>query len=136
MLWILVMNELLERLRATVPSVLVQGYADDTSLMQGGKVFSTLANRLVECLRVIQRWCEGVGLKLNPAKTEVILFTRNTRFKSGPMILGDASLEIRDRVKYLGVVLDRSLSWLPHCRAVVAKAVITLARCKRMIGRT
>lgn len=135
LLWSLVIDGLLLLLRNSVPSLLCQGFADDTSFFQRGRALDVMAARIAEGLRVTRIWCQEVGLCLNPSKTELIIFSRNPRLHPTPMLFGGQLLEFKPTVRYLGVTLDRKLSWLPHCKSVCLRATIALAKCKRMVGR-
>jgi len=74
---------------------------------------------------------------VNPAKVEVVIFTR--RRKLGPLpdlnlfghILGNKS-----QVKYLGVILDSRLNWNDHLAVKTGKARNALWACKRVFDTT
>ena len=136
LLWNLVMNELLVTLKAKVPSLLSQGFADDAAIVQAGKDYGTLVDRICEGLRIIDSWCNNKGLKLKPDKTSVIDFTRNTKFKGKSITFNGILLEKANTVKYLGLHLDSRITWKHHCTTTANKASTVLARCKQMVGKT
>lgn len=79
LLWIMVVDELLLRLRQT--GLRVIGYADDVTTICVGKFLGTLCERTQAVLRVVERWCREVGLNVNPGKTELVVFTKNRTFQ-------------------------------------------------------
>jgi hypothetical protein len=56
-------------------------------------------------LYLVQRWCEQVGLSVNPNKTTAILFTKNRNLDGFIKTrLFGIELEMQTQVKYLGVI--------------------------------
>ena len=79
-----------------------------------GTRFDSMVEKMRDALRIVESWCERVGLTVNPDKTECILFTRKQKRNlvglSGPTFYGK-TLKLAEKVKYLGVMLDRKLNW-------------------------
>ncbi|XP_076298581.1 uncharacterized protein LOC143217824 [Lasioglossum baleicum] len=66
----------------------------------------------------------------------MVLFTRKRRFNfKAPSIFG-TELQISDEVRYLGVILDKRLTWKRHVARLSQKAINTYWACKSMFGRT
>ena len=88
-------------------------------------------------LREVEEWCVDMGLSANPAKTEMVLFTRS-RQKIGddllPIFFGE-KLKCKDSVKYLGVILDRELSFKLHLQCVSASCYAPLVVIQRCMVR-
>lgn len=74
LLWCLVVDELLSRLREA--GLLVCGYADDIVIMVRGRYLDALWDQVTRELSAMQNWCAEVGLSVNPAKTTAMVFTR------------------------------------------------------------
>ena len=92
-------------------------YADDTQLF--GSVYPNelpdLINRFEHCVAEVKAWMKVNKLKLNDEKTEVILLGNNNITKymyvpSPSLHINDISLEATDKVKNLGVTIDKNLS--------------------------
>ena len=63
-------------------------------------------------LTILSKWAENCGLGVNPAKTELVLFTRKHRIPELVLPeLNGIKLKISESAKYLGIVLDRKLHW-------------------------
>ena len=72
-----------------------------------------LTDRFEHSLAEVKAWMKVNKLKLNDEKTEVILLGNNniTKYVPAPSLhINDASLEATDKVKNLGVTIDKNLS--------------------------
>ena len=58
-----------------------------------------------------------------PEKTETLLVTDRRSFKYLRIVLGDHGIDGKKSIKYLGVQLDRRLSFGEHLRIVTDKAI-------------
>ena len=78
---------------------------------------------------------EADGLNVNPDKTEICLFTRKTKIgQYEEPIFQNKVIEISNKVKYLGVILDRKLRWKDHIHQRVEKAHKCWSFCRRAAG--
>ena len=76
-------------------------------------------------------------LKMVPEKTEALLVTDRISFKYPKIVLGEHEIEWKKSIKYLGVQLDRRLSFGEHMQIATAKAIqceAALTRLKPNIG--
>ena len=96
-------------------NICYQLYADDTQLY--GSVYPNklpdLINRFEQCIAEIKTLMKVNKLKLNDEKTEVILLRNNNITKHLPspsLYIDDISLEAMDKVKNLGVIINKNLS--------------------------
>lgn len=100
-------------------------YADDIGLWcrkRGPKLADTV---LQGGLDLIQKWCSKWRIKLSPGKSQVITFTRrptlllmSPRLKLFGKILPLAN---KNQVKFLGITLDRRLTWSPYIDSLIQK---------------
>lgn len=135
LIWSLVVDELLTNL--TNRDITCQGYADDIVIMTKGKFESTLCDRTQEGLRLVERWCQTVGLRVNPSKTTMIPFTNKRKLNNmHPIYLNGEKLEISKETKYLGLILDSKLLWNSHQKAVIYKSTRALMICRRLAGKS
>ena len=77
------------------------------------------------------------GLKMAHEKSEALLVTDRRSFQYPRIVLGEHEVEWRTSIKYLGVQLDRRLSFGEHLRIITAKAIqggASLARLMPNIG--
>lgn len=101
-------------------------FADDICLMVSGNLgFDSLFDRMNKGMKIVQKWCESSGLKVNTEKTQLVMFTRtrfdykNTKFQ---VTYGGKKIELVDKIKYLGITFDRKLTMNDHIDNTIAKA--------------
>ena len=121
LLFVLFINDLPE---ATAKcSVLL--YADDAVLFSSAKDAQTIEQALNYDLSVISDWISQNHLFLNKEKTEVVLFGTSQKLATVEefrISIGRHQLKRVSEFKYLGVVLDETLSWKAHTRYATSKA--------------
>ena len=101
-------------------------YADDTQLLVTGKKsdISSLIRRMVTALSTLHHWFAQNSMKLNSKKSQLlVLGTRQMLRDLPPISLSVHGSVIRecDRVKNLGLVMDRTLSYEPHIDQLVGR---------------
>lgn len=113
LLWKIVLDTLINHLNNS--GFYTVAYADDLVILQSGKFESTLCNNAQSGLKLIESWCGEHSLSINPRKTEMVLFTRKRSLPGlRPPVIFGSKLNFSDEVKYLGITLDRKLTWNPH----------------------
>ena len=110
-------------------------YADDSNArLQFSLNFQyfNISQRVPNLLQNIGTWMNEHFLKINPDKTEVILFAPNHSSKIGGLFLNDQTcLRFSSNVKLLGVNLDESLNFNNHVNEVVSSSYFHI----RTIGK-
>ena len=112
------------------------GFGHD-ALMCAADDVRILELRINESLWRAKRWLDIRGLKMAPEKTETLLVTDKRSFKYPRIVLGEHEVEWKTSIKYLGVQLDRRLSFGKHLKIASAKAIqcgANLARLMPNIG--
>jgi ribonuclease HI len=79
-------------------------------------------------------WAEEAGIAFNPQKTELMLVSRKRNDSFPPLILAGKVLEMGGKINYLGVQIDRQLSFKEHIREKAKKAASLLYHCNQMVG--
>jgi len=79
---------------------------------------NTLCDRAQDGLKLIETWCKEHSLSINPDQTEMVLFSRKTSLLGlkPPEIFRD-KLNFSKVVKYVGITLDRKLTWNSHLQS-------------------
>lgn len=99
-------------------------YADDTAIY-AHSFSATVANVQLQLhMNKITQYYTKWKIKINPEKTEQIIFTRkytNNRILT-PLKVNDHNITPSDAVKYLGVNLDRRLNYQTHITNTIRKA--------------
>ena len=135
LLWNLTLNTFLSSLG--IHSNFVQAFADDLVILIRGICKHTIRDLAQQHLNNINRWCHTKGLKLSGVKSTAILFTnkRDCTLDQPLMIEGDP-VPLCNSTVYLGVTLDKKLSWGPHIMKKCDSATGMLHACKRAVGKT
>ena len=103
-------------------------YADDSSIWRTGKNLEITKKRLQIDLNKIEKWCDEWGFSLSTEKTIGVVFTRHYKQPETPALtLCGKDINIKNQVKFLGVIFDRKLNWKAHIGYVVD-------RCKKVLN--
>ena len=92
-------------------------YADDTCVLMNGKHLEDLVTRMQKELNSLYTWLQANKLSLNGQKKYYIIFHRaRIKLKShtSDSYMGDSILTTTDKLKYLGVIIDDKITWIPH----------------------
>ena len=114
----------------------VRLFADDTSLTATGKDLEVLLQRINSELPAIYEWLCSNRLTLNLSKTKYLVFQPRQKRNYNlhiPLKLADRYLEQSLSVKYLGLIIDCSLSWHDHIDYIsnkISKSVNVIAKVK------
>lgn len=95
------MGEKINELRALLKIYLLL-YADDTVILADS------AQELQNALNSLNLYCDTKRLKINIAKTKIVVFTRKRNKKYDKFNFGGEDLEIVDQYTYLGVVFSKN----------------------------
>ena len=112
----------------------IKQYADDTTVHHASDNVSDLSKSLNADLEGVASWVERNGLKLNEAKTQMLLLGKMKRAKELDYVNVELKGQKVDRcgkVKYLGVWIDEDLSWRDHIEAVRRNCYGGLAKISR-----
>ncbi|KAF0699141.1 Uncharacterized protein FWK35_00035076, partial [Aphis craccivora] len=98
-------------------------YADDIALASQSTSFEGLEEPLTNDLSKLDSYFKRWRLKPNPTKTEVTVFHLNNKKASQEININFGGQEVRNtkHPKYLGVVLDRTLTYREHLTRLSAK---------------
>ena len=99
-------------------------FADDTYIMYSSKKLKTIETVINHELKLVSNWMNLNKLSLNSDKTKLIIFhskqkTLDTRMVS--IKLNGKKLKLEDNVKYLGMFLDKHLTWEFHINQLSKK---------------
>jgi len=135
LLWDLVMEEILSVNTEKYSSIYTQGFADDLANIASGPDLSTVGEQIQQVLLTTEVWCRQIGLSLND-KSVLVHFTTKLKFKAPIITLNGKKMPYSESVKYLGVTIDKRLTWGPHSKARAIKAMISWAQSRRAVGPT
>ena len=108
----------------------INQYADDTTIYTSDKDISVVGSTLEEDLKRVSSWIKANGLRMNVAKTQLMVLSRRGKQQVANTVkvsIGDVELTNQESVKYLGMVVDRCLNWKQHIDRVRKKSLASLA---------
>ena len=114
LLWNLVVDELLGRLRNSLPQVYSSGYADDLSTVSSGPDLSIVSSHAQKSIDIMNKWCHEVDLGIEGDKVAAILFTRKRNNAPSMLCISGRHIPFVKQTRHLGVVIDNKLSWNPN----------------------
>lgn len=90
-------------------------------------------------LKVVEKWSRDQGLSVNPAKTELMRFTRKIqpeiRQPFSAVTLNGVEIPLKDKVKYLGLMLDPKLLMNKHADYITTSALKSLWAVRNMVSK-
>ena len=112
LLFIIYVNDM----HTAVKSSIMHHFADDTNVIFSNKNPNKLAKTLNRDLKLLFEWLCANRLSLNVSKTEFIIFRPPKRNLDKRIVLKLNRNKIYEsnKIKYLGLILDSSLSWKHH----------------------
>lgn len=96
-------------------------YADDLVLYTNSKNIKNCEVNLNKSLYQLNSWLCDIGLSLSPMKSNVVVFSRK---KICPIIeikINNIILDLKNQVKFLGVILDSKLNGVNHINHILTK---------------
>ena len=97
-------------------------FADDTNIYFEANTFSELEKKMNKELKKLYTWLIVNRLALNISKTNFIVFHPKNKEKTRITIrINKYTIQEKDEIKYLGVILDASLSWKQQIDKLIRK---------------
>ena len=111
------------------PEVETGVYADDRVYFTASWDNKEIVPRLNNQLNLTHEWCKKWRIKNNANKCVAILFGNKLKNrKIASLKYNDIPIEWKDEVNYLGVILDKKLSFSSHTDKIRNKALISVAK--------
>ena len=101
-------------LRFSLKSSVANHFADDKCITQQSKKLKTMESELNHYLKLCTEWLNANRLSLNIDKTKLVIFYSKEKcldYSDISIKLIKVKLNPTDNVKYLGIFLDKNLSW-------------------------
>ena len=101
-------------LRFSLKSSIASHFADDTSIIYHSKKFKTLESNLNHDLKLCNEWLNANRLSLNVDKTKLLIFHSKKRvidYSNISIEINGFRLHPSEYVKYLGIFLDKNVTW-------------------------
>ncbi|GFS90512.1 RNA-directed DNA polymerase from mobile element jockey [Nephila pilipes] len=97
------------------PSVHGSLYVDDLQISCEGSSMRIIERRLQTAVNNLVTWCDANGHSISPSKSSCVHFCRKRGLHPDPDIrIRNTSIPVVPDVRFLGVIFDRKLTFLPH----------------------
>ena len=94
-------------------------YVDDFAIYASGANLPRLTRLIQVAVNKAHVWLIERGFTVNTSKTKAVHFTKMRGFFLEPELsLGNTRIQFTEQYKFLGLIMDRKLSWKPHIQAV------------------
>ena len=112
------------------------GYADDIALLKVHRDWNTIEETLSQDMSILSTWLKQWRLKLSEAKTVSATFQLNNREakREFNVNISGRRLTCQRTPAYLGVKLDRTLTYRDHLTALRGKVMARTALIRRLAG--
>ena len=112
-------------------------FADDAYLSITGKDANLIEHRANRELMKVNDWLKFNRLSLNVEKSTFMLFTKSKQNKEIKLQVGKNNLKSSDVVKYLGILIDKNITWknqIAKVESKIASACWAMSKIKRLVN--
>ena len=102
-------------------------YVDDFCICYRSKSMATIERQLQQNLNKIENWAASNGFKFSKSKTQCVHFCQLRKQHDDPVLhLYESPIPVVEESKFLGILFDRKLSFIPHIKYLKAKCLKAL----------
>ena len=102
-------------------------YVDDFCICFRSKNMNMIERQLQQCLNKIHDWSNKNGFRFSKTKTNCTHFCNLRNCHRDPdLYLDGTRIPVKDESKFLGLIFDKKLSFIPHIKYLKAKCIKAL----------
>ena len=102
-------------------------FVDDFNVCCSGANMHSIERQLQLCLNKIQKWSLENGFKFSKVKTSCVHFCNKRKVHNDPeLYLNGNLIKVVKEAKFLGIIFDSKLSFIPHIKGLKAKCLKAL----------
>ena len=123
-LWALVIDDLLNELDK-IPGLVKVAYADDIAILVTSSSIARCVEVAQQAIDLCCEWGARHSLRFSPSKTEAMLiWKRNDLDRSvvPQLTIEGKPISYKSKLKYLGLIYNEKLDWMPHLRDKCSKS--------------
>ena len=110
-------------------------FVDDFSISCRGSNMATVERQLQMCLNKISKWALENGFRFSKSKTNAMHFCNKRKLHNDPeLFLDKTPLKVVKEAKFLGLLFDNKLSFIPHIKQLKTKCLKALNLLKSVSG--
>ncbi|KAL4084539.1 hypothetical protein QTP88_027487 [Uroleucon formosanum] len=110
-------------------------FVDDTTIFAESRNIEAIIENLQNHLNILSSWCKNWKISINPSKSASIMFSLRRNRTPSSLNFNNAPIPWKPTVKYLGVTLDKRLTWWPHLSSKIQQAYQRLSRLFPILNR-
>ena len=127
-LWNIFYNQLYLSLKRLDPLANIKLFADDLCVSISCKNRKIAQTRMNKIISRITKWSFDNFISFNAEKTTAVLFSHLRKKNPINLIMNGKPIPLQQSAKYLGITMDRKLTWNEHLTSQAAK-------CKKLLIR-
>ncbi|MES9994020.1 MAG: reverse transcriptase domain-containing protein, partial [Candidatus Thiodiazotropha sp.] len=102
-------------------------YVDDFGIFYKSKNMENIEFRLQRCLNKVETWATENGFKFSKTKTQCVHFCQLRGLHPDPVLnIYGSPIPVVNEAKFLGLLFDKKLTFIPHIKALKAKCLKAL----------
>ena len=111
-------------------------YADDTAALCAGNTIEVARRRAQQAADALTKWARDAKMRVAGQKTQVLVLSQWSRDAVNCTVkVAGETVVAGDRLKLLGVTLDRLLHFGPHCRSLGQRVRPRVCHLRKLTGR-
>lgn len=96
-------------------------YADDFVVYNSDKTLPNTLTNLKESVISITQKLDSLGFLVTPEKSSIMFFTRHNLPRMVNITINEIPYPVSTSVVYLGITLDKKLTWRSHVESIITK---------------
>lgn len=110
-------------------------YADDTAILASSLSPRLITRRLQTAAEALEEWFRTWRIEVNPEKSTAILFSKRRHQPYQDVDIFDRPIPWKTEAKYLGVTMDKSLTWGSHVTTCTNRAKLATSTLFSLLNR-
>lgn len=111
-------------------------FADDTAVYSTQKTAQEAVNKIQAYAKILVHWCDTWLITLNKGKTELAVFSKayTRALITNPLQIDNETIPSQTSIKYLGIILDKRLTFKKQILSAKAMATAAIAKIYPLIN--
>ena len=120
-----------------LPDIKCSLYVDDLAIYYSSSNMPSIERKLQHSLNRLGRWCDENGFKFSPTKTMCVHFCQLRKHHLDPQrYLNGTQIPTIGETKFLGLIFDPKLSFIPHITSLKSRCTKSLDLIKVLSNTT
>ncbi|KAK7097474.1 hypothetical protein V1264_004447 [Littorina saxatilis] len=130
-LFVVFINDITNSLSRHISKAL---HADDLAMWSAAESTATTKVRMQEALNITSKWATDWCVTVNSLKTVATCFSLSNSKETLQLTINNQAIPQEDTPTYLGIKLDKKLTWNPHIKEKEKRATRRLSIMKKLAG--